>query len=194
MKPNNMKNLPIQVNQRYKSSTRIDTKLADFKSFINDFVLHGTAVSVLGTLSSDVSGSEQRAYTLTGPYGSGKSTFALFLSSLLSSNKKERNYAAKKLEKADGLLSNFSSNFNVKKGWQVVKHVCGLEAPANSILISLYEEFGVNFESNDVEQLNDRSDVRAGVKHVDHNWIGGGGVIDGRRHFFHHSIECLIFD
>ena len=47
--------------------------------------MHGTAVNVLDTLSRDFSGSEQRAYTLTGPYGSGKSTIALFLSSLLSS-------------------------------------------------------------------------------------------------------------
>ena len=84
-------------------------------------------------LSRDFSASEQRAYTLTGPYGSGKSTVALYLSSLLSSNKKERTYATKKLEKANGLLDDFTSRFNVKNGWKVIKHVCGLESPANAI-------------------------------------------------------------
>ena len=127
-----MTNLPININQRYKSSTRIDSELADYKPFIDDFILHGTAVNVLDTLSRDFSGSEQRAYTLTGPYGSGKSTIALYFSSLLSSNKKERSYATEKLEKADGLLDDFTKRLNVKNGWKVIKHVCGLESPANA--------------------------------------------------------------
>ena len=150
-----MNNLPININQRYKSSTRIDSDLTDFKPFIDDFILHGTAVNVLDTLSRDFSGSEQRAYTLTGPYGSGKSTLALYLSNLLSSNKKERAYATTKLEKANGLLDDFTSRFNVKNGWQVIKHVCGLEAPANAILISLYKAYSIDFKVETVKGFSD---------------------------------------
>jgi hypothetical protein len=150
-----MKNLPIKINQRYKSSTRIDSDLADYKPFIDDFILHGTAVNVLDTLSRDFSGSEQRAYTLTGPYGSGKSTIALYLSSLLSSNEKERQYATKKFEKANNLLDEFTGRFDVKNGWKVIKHVCGLEAPANAILMSLYSAYKIDFISDKVRALND---------------------------------------
>lgn len=150
-----MTSLPININQRYKSSTRIDSELIDYKSFIDEFILHGTAVNILDTLSRDFAGSEQRAYTLTGPYGSGKSTIALYLSSLLSSNKQERSYATKKLDKANGLLDGFTSRFNVKKGWKVVKHVCGLEAPANSILASLYSAYDIEFEVDEVKTFND---------------------------------------
>ena len=150
-----MNNQPININQRYKSSTRIDSKTTDFKPFIDDFILHGTAVNILDTISRDFAGSEQRAYTLTGPYGSGKSTIALFLSSLLSANKNEREYANNKLVKADGVLDNFPTRFNVKHGWKVIKHVCGLEAPANSILISLYSAFNIEFEVENVKLLND---------------------------------------
>jgi ABC-type cobalamin/Fe3+-siderophores transport system ATPase subunit len=150
-----MTSLPININQRYKSSTRIDGKLVDYKSFIDDFILHGTAVNALDTLSRDFAGSEQRAYTLTGPYGSGKSTVALYLASLLSSNKQERAYATKKLAKANGLLDDLTTRFNVQKGWKVIKHVCGLEAPANSILISLYTAYDIEFDLNEVKILND---------------------------------------
>lgn len=171
-----MEKLPIKVNQRYKSSTRIDSKPVDYKVFIDDFILHGTAVSVLDTLSRDFSGSDQRAYTLTGPYGSGKSTFALFLSNLLSSNQNERDYAVSKLKKAGKLLSDFSSRFKVEKGWKVIKHVCGLEAPANSMLASLCMELGVDFERSEIEELSDHQCLNQ-IKSIIESSEGSDGVV-----------------
>lgn len=156
-----MINQPISINQRYKSSTRIDSTVNDYATFIDDFILHGTAVNILDTLSRDFAGSEQKAYTLTGPYGSGKSTIALFLSSLLSPNASEREYANKKLHKADGALDNFSNLFNVKSGWKVIKHVCGLEAPANAILLSIYNAFEIEHSIDDVKQLDDEQCLTA---------------------------------
>ena len=146
---------PICVSQRYKSSTRIDNELVNFKPFIDDFILHGTALNILDTISRDFKGSTQRAYTLTGPYGSGKSTLALYLSSLLSTNTSERKYAAKKLNKIDGSLNDFSHRFNVKHGWKVVKHVCGLESPANSILKSIYTSLNIAFDSDEIKSFDD---------------------------------------
>ncbi|MCC4832821.1 AAA family ATPase [Shewanella sp. 10N.7] len=150
-----MSHQSININQRYKSSTRIDGSHIDYKGFIDDFILHGTAVNVLDTLSRDFDGSEQRAYTLTGPYGSGKSTIALYLSSLLSQDAKVRKLATAKLKNANGLLDSFTSRFKVSKGWKVVKHVCGLESPANAILASLYKALEINFTTEEVAQLND---------------------------------------
>lgn len=146
---------PITVKQRYKSSIRIDSKQNNFKVFIDDFILHGTAVNVLSTISQDFAGSEQRAYTLTGPYGSGKSTIALFLSSLLSTNKKERTYATKKLEKAQGILDDFPTRLNNKRGWTTIKHVCNLEAPANAILMRILSTFNINYDLNNIKSFND---------------------------------------
>ncbi|WP_409439572.1 hypothetical protein [Psychromonas sp. GE-S-Ul-11] len=160
-----MTNSIISINQRYKSSTRIDSELADFEIFIDSFILHGTAVNVLDTISRDFAGSEQRAYTLTGPYGSGKSTLALYLASLLSANKKERIYATTKLDKADGVLDDFSDRFNVKNGWQVIKHVCGLEAPANAILMSIYKAFNIEFIADEIKALDDDECLTA-IKNV----------------------------
>lgn len=150
-----MANLPISINQRYKSSARIDSDQIDFKPFIDDFILHGTALNVLDTISQDFSGSAQRAYTLTGPYGSGKSTLALYLSSLLSSNTKEREYATDKLKKTNKLFEDFTSRFNVIHGWVVIKHVCGLESPANSILVSIYTALDIEFDLDVVKRFDD---------------------------------------
>ncbi len=129
----------ITIKQNYKSSTRIDG-LVEPKQFIENIVLHGTALSTLDTLGKEVKNTNQRCFTLTGTYGTGKSTFALFMSLLLSADKKVRGLASKKLlaAKAD---STFSKDFKAKKGWKVVKHVCGLGPPAeglaNSVLSTL---------------------------------------------------------
>ncbi|CAI4148591.1 conserved hypothetical protein [Alteromonas macleodii] len=129
----------ITIKQNYKSSTRIDG-LVDSKQFIDNIVLHGTALSTLETLGKEVKNTNQRCFTLTGTYGTGKSTFALFMSLLLSADKKVRSLASKKLL-ATSADSTFSKDFKVKKGWKVVKHVCGLGAPAeglaNSVLSAL---------------------------------------------------------
>jgi hypothetical protein len=145
----------ISINQHYKSSVRIDTESSDYKAFIDDFILHGTAINILDTISRDFAGSAQRAYTLTGPYGSGKSTIALYLSSLLSENKGEREYASKKLDNANGSLVDFTSRFNVNLGWKIIKHVCGLEAPANAVLISIYKAFNVDFDIEEIKSFDD---------------------------------------
>ncbi len=166
---------PISVKQRYKSSARIDSNKDDYASRIDNFILHGTAVNVLDTISRDYMGSEQRAYTLTGPYGSGKSTVALFLSSLLSRNKKERAYATKKLDKAQGALDDFPTRLNNKHGWTVVKHVCGLESPANSILASILSAFDTGY---DVETIKAYDDERC-LEEIKHALSGSEKKSDG---------------
>ena len=143
-----MDNLSITVGNRYKSSTRIDSELIDSKLFIDDFIMHGTAVNVLETISRDFEGSEQRAFTLTGPYGSGKSTIALFLSLLLSQDKTEKEYADRLLKKEEAAQSAFANRFSTKEGWRTVKHVCALESPAHALLLSLSNAFNKELNKN----------------------------------------------
>ncbi|SMN00681.1 FIG01060185: hypothetical protein [uncultured Candidatus Thioglobus sp.] len=152
-----MKDLTININQRYKSSAKIDSKVSGYKPFIDDFILHGTAINILDTLSRDFAGNAQRAYTITGPYGSGKSTLVLYLSSLLATNKAERTYAYKKLEKAEGKLEELTSRFCVKNGWKVIKHVCGLESPANAILSSILTSLDIEFDDEQLQSLDDEA-------------------------------------
>ncbi|MGO3407688.1 hypothetical protein [Marinomonas sp.] len=142
----------ISINQRYKSSTRIDTDSSNLAPFIDDFIFHGTAVNTLDTISREFESSSQRTYTITGPYGSGKSTVALFLSCLLSTDASLRTYAVEKLKKSQNTILDFEKRFHIKNGWKTIRHVCGLEAPANSILKSLLNAFEI--EEN-ISQLDD---------------------------------------
>jgi energy-coupling factor transporter ATP-binding protein EcfA2 len=155
MKSEKMDNLLVDVRQRYKSSTRIDGQLDDSKVFIDNFILHGTAINVLETISRDFEGSEQRAYSITGPYGSGKSTIALFLSLLLSTNKDERDYAEDSLDCAEGLKSEFPNRFKIKKGWKVVKHVCAMESPAHALLRSIASSYKGKLSNEELKKLTD---------------------------------------
>jgi len=150
-----MDKLHVDVRQRYKSSTRIDGKLDDSKVFIDNFILHGTAINVLETISRDFEGSAQRAYSITGPYGSGKSTVALFLSLLLSTNKAEREYAEASLDCAEGLKSEFPNRFNINKGWKVVKHVCAMESPIHAILLSISTSLRGKLKPSDLSSFTD---------------------------------------
>ena len=127
----------IRIKQNYKSSTRIDGAV-DSKTFVENFVLHGTALSTLDTLGKEVRNTSQRCFTLTGTYGTGKSTFALFMSLLLSGCKKDRDFAQKKLLAADP-SSSFINELGLKKGWRIVKHVCGLDSPAEGLANSILQ-------------------------------------------------------
>ncbi|MCF7519387.1 hypothetical protein [Pseudoalteromonas sp. L21] len=150
-----MSNLLVDVKQKYKSSTRIDSQLEDCKQFIDNFILHGTAINVLETISRDFEGSEQRAYTITGPYGSGKSTVALFLSLLLSTIKDERDYAEDSLDSAEGLKSEFPNRFKINNGWKTIKHVCAMESPAHSILYTLATSLKIKIKKDDIRNFTD---------------------------------------
>lgn len=143
----------ISVNPRYKTSTRIDGT-DKCKSFIDDFIVHGTAISTLETLCKTYTESSQRTFTITGPYGSGKSTLALFFSYMLSSDKRIRDYASDKVKKFDGLVE-ASSELSSKSGWKAIKHVCGLTSPAQGLLLSLSKNLG---NSIDEEALKNYSD------------------------------------
>jgi len=152
---------PITISPRYKSSTRIDSGSSEFKSSIGDFIIHGTAINTLGTLCAEILGSAQRAYTLTGPYGSGKSTLALYLSYLISKNETHRMEAHKKLQKTNKKLStDIENNFNIKDGWLVITHVCGIESPAPAILSSILKSLKKSFNHEEIKALNDEECLR----------------------------------
>ncbi|MGL4473268.1 MAG: hypothetical protein ACRCT7_02195, partial [Shewanella sp.] len=65
------------ISVRHQRSARIDSDLTT--EFFDGFVYHGTAQNALETLTRQFSQTGQSNYTLTGPYGSGKSTIALLL-------------------------------------------------------------------------------------------------------------------
>ncbi|WP_063649898.1 hypothetical protein [Aliivibrio fischeri] len=113
---------------RHQRSTRIDSDLnADFFSGL---VYHGTAQTALDTLLRQFGQTGQSAYTLTGPYGSGKSTIALLLTGLLNANKKIKQAANNTIN--DETRNLLQSSLNNTKGWLQIRAVGGVNAPVES--------------------------------------------------------------
>jgi energy-coupling factor transporter ATP-binding protein EcfA2 len=69
------------VNRSFQKSTRIDSDLAP--EGLTGYRLNPSGWHVLRSLAEDIANSRQRAFTWTGPYGSGKSSLALFLAAAL---------------------------------------------------------------------------------------------------------------
>lgn len=77
----------ITVNRRFQRSIRLDTDLDD-PNALHGFICPQTFEQALVTLARHVKDSGQGAFTWTGPFGGGKSSLAVVLSALLSSDKK----------------------------------------------------------------------------------------------------------
>ena len=77
----------VEVERRFLRSTNVSRDLAQHKG-LDGYVLtplvQGTLIQILEGLGGSVG---DRAFTLTGTYGTGKSSFALYLYHLLSNSK-----------------------------------------------------------------------------------------------------------
>lgn len=127
-----------KINVNHLLSVRLDTDVSE--DFFEKIVFHGTAYNSLLTIAE----SNLSTYTLTGSYGTGKSTFAAILTGLVHPNIKVRK-AVKKLINDDKLSSRLELIFNTKnikkKPWLTIKSVAGISSPIElfqkSILIAI---------------------------------------------------------
>ena len=106
----------IQVSNRFLRSVNLE------KDYLNgrqngDYIVTATARQVLGRVSEGLKeNSPYRAWTITGPYGVGKSAFAVFLTRLLCSEGDSAQAARRQLETADQGLAKQLVNAKVLRG------------------------------------------------------------------------------
>jgi len=109
----------VQLRQQFLRSVRID---ADYgrSDALDGFVLQPSAHTAIETLAKHINETQQRAFTWTGPYGGGKSSLALALCSLVSSEKKiqESAKAVLGLHRGDPIVQAF--NASPQNGWAVL--------------------------------------------------------------------------
>ena len=108
-----MNRLNIALNSQFQRSKRLDTDQLDF-----GYVLLGTGRQALQIMGSNIVHSNQRAFTWTGPYGCGKSSLALLLTSLVGTGS-EHARALDLIGRDDEILAGFASNL----GWRVFRLV-----------------------------------------------------------------------
>ena len=83
----------VTVSRRFQRAIRIDTDLGD-PAALEGFICPRSSAALLENMARHVAGSGQGAFTWTGPYGSGKSSLVIALSSLLNGNIDKRKNAA----------------------------------------------------------------------------------------------------
>lgn len=114
----NIKATPaVRIARHYRRSVRIDADVGRIDA-LEGYVLTETAREALSVMSRQIAGSNQRAFTWTGPYGGGKSSLAVVLASALSGDEVLRSEASKLLGDRIPL---FPQAFHVsEKGWLVL--------------------------------------------------------------------------
>ncbi len=108
-----MNRLNIVLNSQFQRSKRLDTDQLDV-----GYVLLGTGRQALQIMGSNIAQGNQRAFTWTGPYGCGKSSLALLLTSLVSAGDGHVR-ALDLIGQDDEILSGFRSAL----GWKVFRLV-----------------------------------------------------------------------
>ncbi|QDQ86439.1 ATP-binding protein [Alcaligenaceae bacterium SJ-26] len=110
----------VQISRQYQRSIRIDADIGRPDAF-SGYICHATAAAVLDGMSNQLTHTNQRCFTWTGPFGGGKSSLAVTLASALHSEKSLRDKARKALH----LNSHptFDQAFPVRKGWLLVPAV-----------------------------------------------------------------------
>ena len=83
----------VTVSRRFQRAIRIDTDYGD-PTALDGFVCPRSSAVILETLAHHVAETGQSAFTWTGPYGSGKTSLAVALASLLNGNGYMREMAA----------------------------------------------------------------------------------------------------
>ncbi|NDZ17780.1 ATP-binding protein [Variovorax sp. WS11] len=110
----------VQISRQYQRSIRVDTDIGRLDALAG-YICHATAASIVDGMCRQLSDTNQRSFTWTGPFGGGKSSLAVALASALHPDKALRTRARHAL----GLDSKpaFDRAFPVRKGWLLMSVV-----------------------------------------------------------------------
>ena len=110
----------VRISRQYQRSIRVDADIGRADA-LNGYICHATATAVVDGMCKQLTDTNQRCFTWTGPFGGGKSSLAVALASALHPDKGLRSKARQAL----GLngKSTFDTAFPVQKGWLIVPAV-----------------------------------------------------------------------
>ena len=132
----------IHVNTRYTRSTNMERDRGSL-SIIEAYLPTARGVGLLDDIACAVGPDDQpRAWSLIGPYGSGKSSFALFLHELLGDDTNDVKTAATKSITAE--RPDIAERFTAQSSWCRVV-LTGSEEPISHRLIAALDEAATRF-------------------------------------------------
>ncbi|UPL05438.1 ATP binding protein [Pseudomonas sp. IsoF] len=129
----------VHISRQYQRSIRIDIDLGRTDA-LNGYICHATAASVIEGICRQITETNQRSFTWTGPFGGGKSSLAVALASALHRDSELRACAREVLNlKA---IPSFDTAFPVKNGWLLVPVVGQRGSVISEVANSLCKSLG----------------------------------------------------
>lgn len=107
----------VRISRHYQRSIRVDADVGRLDALAG-YICHSTATSIMENMARQLTETNQRSFTWTGPFGGGKSSLAVALASALHPDKNLRAHARNALKL--GAMPAFDKAFPTRKGWLVV--------------------------------------------------------------------------
>jgi hypothetical protein len=126
----------IEINSKFCRSINIIQDQGD-DAILKGFICPNSFKLALRSIVDNVNLTGQSAFTWTGPYGSGKSSLALLLSSMLGKNEKLREISKNIIGKE--LAKIFYQNINVNNGWKILP-IVGEQKKVENLLFNSLEK------------------------------------------------------
>lgn len=147
----------VSVNTRFCRSININKDL-DNVEVLSNFICPASSEIALITMAEHVATTKQSAFTWTGPYGSGKSSLALFLSALVSKDKNLREIANSIIHK--NILLEFKKRISINSGWEILPIVGDLKDPELLIKEALTKKLNTSCENifDGLQKLSQQAD------------------------------------
>jgi len=155
----------VKINEYFRRSVNIKSDLNN-KEFLEGYICPKSSEEAIIGLVKHIDGTQHSSFTWTGPYGAGKSSLVILLSSLLSTDKTLQKTAYSRLSPAaQDIINGF---FNQSDGaWQVLPVVGEPLNPLKVISKSMVSTGFCTKEPADSQEIIDRirekAETNAGV-------------------------------
>jgi hypothetical protein len=126
-----------EIDRNFQKAKRLDADL-DLRD-LSAYQLNESGWHVLKGIADQIKNTKQRAFTITGPYGSGKSSLAIFLTAALSGDPALRSGADRLL--GASRYEEFAEAFNCPpQGWMTIKVVGSRTDIVDAIFVAICSE------------------------------------------------------
>jgi hypothetical protein len=133
----------VQISRQYQRSIRVDADIGRADA-LSGYICHATANAVIDGMCKQLSETNQRSFTWTGPFGGGKSSLAVALASALHPDKNLRK-KSREILRLD-LKPSFDRAFPVRKGWMIIPTVGRRGSVVSEIFSALRRAQDKNFD------------------------------------------------
>lgn len=147
----------IKINTRFCRSININQDFGDAE-ILSGFICPQSSEIALLSIADNVSATGQSAFTWTGPYGAGKSSLAVFLSSLIGKDEKLRKIAQKIIK--ENVRKKIYSKLSVSSGWDILPIVGDVRDPKLLLQDAITQKLGIKSKNifADLQKLANNAD------------------------------------